>query len=102
MVSVGKIKVNGIIDRFVPVSKEASSGTNLLSGKKVVLLFGQSDHHLTSNFLVPKMAFIYHYITLQRNDIYVPLPHETEASCAKFCQKQRKCQTAARLCGLCM
>ena len=91
LVPTGEIKIDGFKDTFVKGPVDANN--NNLENKKVVIIFGRYSHELTRNFLIPKMAMIYHYLTLARNDVeflYVSLPDESQQDFDKFAAIQRK------------
>ena len=63
----GGITLNRILDTFLDGKVDATK--NNLEAKKVVLIFGEWSNPLTRTFYIPKLHSIYHYMTLQRDDV---------------------------------
>ena len=101
MVPTGEIRVEAILDTYVNDGK-VNPNKNNLAGKKIVLLFGRQSHTLTRTFLVPKMALIYHHMTLPKGAtdniefLYVSLD-ETKAQFDNFTKSHRKYRVCERI-----
>lgn len=92
LVPTGENCMNVVLDSFQR-SKEGVSTQSKLAGKQLVLIFGCEKHTLFRTFLMPKMACIYHYITLRVPDIeflYISLPEESKAEYDRFTKSHRK------------
>jgi len=75
-------KVCHVIDKFVPVEENNDEHkVDRLEQKQLVLFIGKGSHHITRDFQTPKLAMIYHFLTLKRDDvefIYVSLDKTQE------------------------
>ena len=96
LVPTGEIVVNSVVDSFQ--EQAIVSDRDNLQGKEVVLVFGKSSHFLTQNFLIPKMALIYHHLTVKEDSkvefLYVSLPDETKQGHERAVKSIRKCKMA--------
>jgi len=89
--SSGVLKVSHTLDTFVDGNIDMSKDN--LEGKKLVLFFGSEANPLTRNFYKPKLAMIYHYMTLECNGdiefIYVSRD-KTQVAFDRFTKSHRK------------
>mmetsp|Transcript_23209 Transcript_23209/g.32421 ORF Transcript_23209/g.32421 Transcript_23209/m.32421 type:complete len:129 (+) Transcript_23209:96-482(+) len=89
----GCSKVCHVIDKFVAMDEDKNEQkVDRLEQKQLVLFIGKGDHHLTRNFQTPKLAMIYHFLTLKRDDvefIYISLD-KTQEEFDSFTQSHRK------------
>ena len=86
----GGITLNRVLDTFLDGKVDTTK--NNLEGKKVVLFFGEWANPLTRTFYIPKLHAIYHYMTLERDDVeflFVSLD-ATEQDFNKMKSKMRK------------
>ena len=63
------LKIAHTIDTFETIPGKADTSRNHLEPKKLVLFFGRKSHPLIRTFYMPKLAMMYHFITLQRADV---------------------------------
>lgn len=96
LVPTGEIAVQTVVDSFTEQHSQATKDetTDKLQDKQIVLIFGRSSHFLTQSFLIPKMALIYHHLTLKPNKpvefLYVSLPDESQQGHERVVQSMRK------------
>lgn len=88
LVPTGELVASAVVDSFAN-GKNSPTMNSLADKQHIVLLIGKgSTHQLTRTFLAPKMALIYHHLTLKRPDIeflYVSLDDD-KAKMTQFAQ----------------
>jgi hypothetical protein len=92
LIPTGENCRNVVLDSFQR-SKKVDSTRNKLAGNRLVLIFGSEKHTLFRTFLKPKLACIYHYMTLKEPDIeflYISLPEESMDEYDRFRKSHRK------------